>query len=107
MYTIAEILEYETDDFGNLLCVFKVEGDDKGTVRVLTTSYYYDWVTQQEEYSNYYINLDEDEGEYNFNTEFNFEVWKEENESEEVIKTFIYENHSYDDLPEIEDSPLG
>ena len=33
MYTISEILEYETDDFGNLHCVFRVEGDEDKTVR--------------------------------------------------------------------------
>lgn len=108
MYTINEILEYETDDFGNLHCVFKVEGDEDGTVRVLSTASYYDWVSQQEEYLKYYISLNEDEDEYNFNSDFNFEMWKEENESEEVIKNFIYSSHpTIDDLPELEDDSLS
>lgn len=108
MYTISEIVEYETDDFGNLHCLFKLNGDEKGTVRVLSTSSYHDWISQQEDYTNYYINLNEDEDEYNFNTEFNFELWREENESEEIIKDFIYNTHpTVEDLPEVEDDPLS
>ena len=107
MYTISEILQYETDDFGNLHCVFRIEGDENGTVRVLSTNYYHDWVSQQEDYVSYYINLNEDEGEYNFDSDFNFELWKEENESEDVVKSFIYENYDYDDLPETEEDPLS
>jgi hypothetical protein len=108
MYTISEILEYQTDDFGNLHCVFKLEGDEKGTVRVLSTASYYDWVSQLEEYTKYYINLNEDEDEYNFDNDFNFELWREENETEEIVKDFIYQNYeTIDDLPEIEDNPLA
>lgn len=108
MYIISEILEYETDDYGNLHCVFRVEGDEDKTVRVISTASYHDWVSQQEDYMNYYIKLNEDEDEYNFNTDFNFELWKDENENEEVIKTFIYETYGdLEDLPEVEDDPLS
>lgn len=107
MYTISEILEYETDDFGNLHCVFRVEGDEDKTVRVLSTASYHDWVSQQEDYMNYYINLNEDEDEYNFNSDFNFELWRDENESEDVIKNFIYSAYpNLEDLPEVEDNHL-
>lgn len=107
MYTISEILEYESDQFGNLHCVFKVEGDENKTVRVISTESYYDWVSQQDDFKEYYINMNEDEDEYNFNTDFNFESWKEENEDEEIVKDFIYANYNYDDLPDVEDHPLG
>jgi len=108
MYTISEILEYQTDDFGNLHCVFRLEGDEKGTIRVLSTTSYYDWIGQLEEYKKYYINLNEDEDEYNFDNDFNFELWREENETEEIVKDFIYQNYeTIDELPEVEDNPLG
>lgn len=107
MYTISEILEFESDQFGNLHCVFKVEGDEDKTVRVISTESYYDWVSQQDDFKEYYINMNEDEDEYNFNTDFNFESWKEENEDEEIVKDFIYSNYNYDDLPDVEDHPLG
>lgn len=105
MYTISEIVEYDSDQFGNLHCVFKVEGDDKNNVRVISTESYYDWVSQQDEYKEYYINLNE-EDEYNFNTDFNFEEWKENNEDEEIVKEFIYSNYNYNDLPDAEEYPF-
>ena len=107
MYTINEILEYESDLSGNLHCVFKLDGDDKGTVRVLSTDLYYEWLSKLDEYKEYYMELDEEEEEYNFNPEFNFESWKNENECEDIVKEFIYENYSIDDLPDMEEHPLG
>jgi len=102
MYTISEIFEYESDQYGNLHCVFTLDGDEPRTARVISTESYYDWVSQQDKYKEYYINLNE-EDEYNFDTDFNFEDWKENNEDEEIIKEFIYSNYNYDDLPDVED----
>lgn len=107
IYAISEILEFESDPSGNLHCVFRIEGDEEGTVRVLSTESYYDWVSQQDDYKEYYINLNEDEDEYNFNTDFNFESWKEDNEDEDIIKEFIYSNYELDDLPDTEEHLLN
>jgi hypothetical protein len=105
MYAINEILEFESNEDGILHCVFRIEGDDPKTVRVISDGTYYTWASNQEESRGYYISSilnesDDDSGE--FNSEFDFQSWKEDNESEEIIIDFIYENYQVDDLPESE-----
>ena len=101
MYVIKEILEFNSDD-GILYCVFKIDGDEPKTARVISDDSYYDKISHLTESNDYYINsLNEDDID-DFNPTFDFESWKSENETEEFITNFIYENYQIEDLPEPE-----
>lgn len=102
MYTITEIIEFESSEDG-LHCIFKLEGDESNTARVISDDQYYDWVHQMDESRDYYISASSEEDDYDdFNPIFDFNTWKSDNETEDFIINYIYENYELNDLPESE-----
>lgn len=103
MYTITDIIEFKSDNNGQLHCIFKIDGDEPNLVRFICDDDYYDWVERTDGNKDYYIGpLDDDDDFNDFNPVFDFDSWKEENETDEYIIDYIYENYSLDDLPEPE-----
>lgn len=105
-YKIKEILDYESDNSGFIRIELRLVGDPKDSVRYLESDTYVDWVESQDHNRRYNSHIwgsevyDED-----FTppyTGFDFDEWKDEYEDDSIIKKFIYENFSMNDLPDPE-----
>jgi len=105
-YRISEIIEYNSDSSGNLHCTFRLKGDDKELVRVISSDFYFDWVIKQKDSYDYiassYYDEDSSENIGSISENFDFESWKSDNEDDDTIKSFIYENYLLSDMPDLE-----
>lgn len=107
-YNISHIESYETDSSGYIRVEFRVRGDLKETLRLIEGNNYVDWVESLDSNRGYISEnwtsdlYDDDYSNSSSRSGFDFEEWKDENEDEGIIKKFIYENFSLNELPDPE-----
>jgi hypothetical protein len=104
-YRIKEIITYETDSSGYINVEFRIIGDLKNKVRLLESNDYVDWVESLESNRRYGSDWGSDVFDDDFQNPysgFDFYDWKEEFEDESMIKKYIYDNYSINDLPDLE-----
>jgi len=106
-YKISSIESYESDNSGYIRVEFRLKADSKTTIRIIESGSYVEWVESLDSNRGYISSetwgseLYDDDFNLSYN-DFDFDTWKDDHEDDTIIKKFIYENYTLNDLPEPE-----
>lgn len=105
-YKISSIESYESDNSGYIRVEFRLKADSKTTTRVIESGSYVEWVESLDSNRGYISEtwgseFYDDDFSPSYNG-FNFDTWKDDHEDDSMIKKFIYENYTLNDLPDAE-----
>lgn len=105
-YIIEEVMEYDCDNDGMLSVTFRLEGDPADTYRFIETDDYYYFAEELAKDNGEYMVKEWEEGDFEgegyYYEQFDFREWVEYEQSEDVVKEFIYEQYpEKEDLPDL------